>query len=566
MASGSELRKYNVDQQKRSHDERFADRALAGDFGQAVMRKYSPKALFTTPGTYQPVYPSNFNGEKNLGELGPMRYYFMDYVGLRFRSWQAFIESATGLTVIKKFGAWVVGKGLKLQSEPSQALLGKINPDLKKFSEDVEARWQVWAESKQCDWSNRDNLHRKAFKLHIDSLVGGDTLVVLRYLKDEGLKIQFIDGAHLSSPLAGSEWWPMIAANGNRIVNGVEISERGEHVAFYVRKPVDSLNLFMSFDVERIPAKSTAEAKAGLVSAFLVYGMEYRLDTHRGIPLLTTVLEKLKKMERYDEATLAAAEEQAKIAYQITHQLGASGENPFSEQVAKAYQWDPMDSGDIPRDIQGIALANRVQASTNKQTINMPQGSEVKTLRENKDKLYYADFIDKNNDIVCATIEIPPDVAMSKYNENYSASRAAIKDWENTLTIKRTDFGRQFLQNVYDFWLDIEILNNRIQAPGYLIARQVTNDYMVLSAYRTCRWTGAPVPHIDPMKEVQAEREKLGPVGATAPLTTVERATETLNGGDSDHNAEQFAQEMENIKKLGIELPPETTETVNVSQ
>lgn len=559
MASGNA-------QKERPFDERFLDRARAGSFGQTVMRKYSPKALFTTPGTYEPVYPSNFNGEKNLGELGPMRYYFMDYVGLRFRSWQAFIESATGLTAIKKFGSWVVGKGLKIQAEPIQAFLGKINPDLKKFSDDVEARWQVWAESRLCDWSNRDNLHRKSYKLYIDSLVGGDTLVVLRYLKDEGLKIQFIDGAHLSSPLSGSEWWPMIAANGNRIVNGVEISERGEHVAFYVRKPTDSLNLFMSFDVERIPATSSAESKAGLVSAFLVYGMEYRLDTHRGIPLLTTVLEKLKKMERYDEATLAAAEEQAKIAYQITHQLGSSGENPMSEQVAKAFQWDPMDSGDIPRDIQGIALANRVQASTNKQTINMPQGSEVKTLRENKDKLYYADFIDKNNDIICATIEIPPDVAMSKYNENYSASRAAIKDWENTLNIKRTDFGRQFLQRVYDFWLDIEILNNRIQAPGYLIARQVTNDLMVLNAYRTCRWVGAPVPHIDPMKEVQAERAKLGVTAAAIPLTTVERSTEMLNGGDSDHNMEQYATEFEKSKELGIELPVETTETVNVSE
>ena len=551
---------------ERTFDDRFLDRARAGSFGEIVMRKYNPKALFTTPGTYEPVYPSNFNGEKNLGELGPMRYYFMDYVGLRFRSWQAFIESATGLTIIKKFASWKIGKGLKLQSEPSQALLSKINPDLKKFSEDVEARFQVWAESKQCDWSNRDNLYRKSYKLDIDSLVGGDTLVVLRYLKDEGLKIQFIDGAHLSSPLSGSEWWPMISANGNRIVNGVEISERGEHVAFYVRKPVDSLNLFMSFDVERIPAKTNAEAKVGLVSAFLVYGMEYRLDTHRGIPLLTSVLEKLKKMERYDEATLAAAEEQAKIAYQIVHQLGSSGENPMSEQVAKAFQWDPMDSGDIPRDIQGIALANRVQASTNKQSINMPQGSEIKTLRENKDKLYYADFIDKNNDVVCATVEIPPDVAMSKYNENYSASRAAIKDWENTLNIKRTDFGRQFLQNVYDFWLHIEILNNRIQAPGYLIASQVTNDYMILSAYRTCRWTGAPVPHIDPMKEVQAERLKLGVTGAAIPLTTVERSTEILNGGDSDHNAEQYAQELERSKALGIELPEETTETVNVSE
>ena len=123
MASGNA-------QKKRSFSERFKDGAKMIIFGDSPI-KDSPKALFTTPGTYEPVYPSNFNGEKNLGELGPMRYYFMDYVGLRFRSWQAFIESATGLTVIKKFGSWVVGKGLKLQAEPSQALLQKINPDLK---------------------------------------------------------------------------------------------------------------------------------------------------------------------------------------------------------------------------------------------------------------------------------------------------------------------------------------------------------------------------------------------------------------------------------------------------
>lgn len=289
MESGNAQRKYLVDQTPRSTDERFTDRARAGDFGKAVMRKYTPSAFYTTPGTYEPVYASNFNGEKNIGELGPMRYYFMDYVGLRFRSWQAFTESATAFTVIKKFVSWVIGKGLKLQSEPSPGLLGKINPDLKQFSEDVEARFQVWSESKQCDWSNRENLHEKTETVYKNSLIGGDTLVILRYLQDEGLKIQLVDGAHLYTPLSGSEWWPIIVANGNRCINGVEISDRGEHVAYYVRKPLDTLNLFMSFDVERIPCRSAAESKAGLMSAFLVYGMKYRLDTHRGIPLLTTV-------------------------------------------------------------------------------------------------------------------------------------------------------------------------------------------------------------------------------------------------------------------------------------
>ena len=61
MASGSA-------QKKRSFGERFMDGAKMIIFGDSPI-KDSPKALFTTPGTYQPVYPSNFNGEKNLGEL-----------------------------------------------------------------------------------------------------------------------------------------------------------------------------------------------------------------------------------------------------------------------------------------------------------------------------------------------------------------------------------------------------------------------------------------------------------------------------------------------------------------
>lgn len=525
----------------------------------------SPKSFFMQPGSYEPIYATNFNGEKNLGELGPIKYYFMDYQSLRVRSWQAYIESATAQTVINKFNSWVIGKGLKAQSEPVGEILSKMNPDLKAFSAQVEARWRVFANSVTCDYQGKRNLHELSFVAHKHAKVGGDILVVLRY-EESGLKIQLIDGGHISSPLSGTDWWPMVAKNGNRIINGVEISARGEHVAYYVRKPVDSPNPYMTFDVERIPCKTTEEDKSGLVSAFLLYGLEFRLDTQRGIPLLTAVLQKLKKMERYDEATLAAAEEQAKVAYQIKHQLGASGENPWTEQMSNAYNYNPMNDGDLPRDIEGRQLANKVQATVNKMVVNLPPGAEVGAMRDNKDKLYYSEFLDKNNDIVCATVEIPPDVAMSQYNENYSASRAAIKDWEHTLDVKRTDFARGFLQKIYNYWLEIEILSNRIQAPGYLIARNVSRDSMILEAYRTVRFVGAPVPHIDPVKEVQAERLKLGATGAAVPLTTVERSTEALNGGDSDHNMEQYSQELEKSKELGIELPEETTETVNVSE
>lgn len=518
-----------------------------------------PQAFFPTSGTYRTLYAGSFNGEKNLGEIGPIKYYLMDYVALSLRSWAAFIESAEAQTVLKKFTTWVIGKGLKLQAEPVKLVIGKKNSALKEFSDEVEARFQVYSNSKLADYSGNNTLNQLEGIAHKNAIIGGDVLVILRYI-DDCLKVQLVDGAHLMSPIFGSEWFPMIAENGHRVINGVEINEKGEHIAYYVRKPLDSLNPINSLEVDRILCKSSID---GIQNAFLVYGDKFRLDNHRGIPLLTAVLEKLKKLERYEEATLGSAEEQAKIAYQIVHQIGSSGEFPFSQQVARAHNAD-LTQEDIAVTEDGKALTDKVIATTNKQVINNPQGAEIKTLKDNTQQLYFKDFLDKNIDIVCSCLEIPPNVAMSKYDSNYSASRAAVKDWEHTLSVKRKDFATQFLQPIYNFWLETEILKNEIQAPGYLIAK-VKKDYMVIEAYRTTRWVGAPVANIDPLKEVQAERAKLGETAACIPLTTVEAATEILNGGDSDHNMDQYAEEFERSKELGIELPPEVQQTATTS-
>jgi hypothetical protein len=61
-------------------------------------------------------------------------------------------------------------------------------------------------------------------------------------------------------------------------------------------------------------------------------------------------------------------------------------------------------------------------------TYNMPRDSELKEV-QSKNELYFKDFYTVNVDLVCSSINMPPEVAMSKYNSNYSASRAALKDW-----------------------------------------------------------------------------------------------------------------------------------------
>lgn len=485
----------------------------------------SPSAHFT--GNYKHLYSQSFDGEKNLGEIGPAKNYIPDYELLRVRSWQSYLESEITQTVMNKSILWMVSKGLKLEAEPSKIVLESegINLDIERFSRIAEARFALWAKSKNCSHSKMLNLSDLAKQAYKDAKIGGDGLVVLRLEKGVPT-IQLIDGAHVKTPM-------------NKLMDpsvryGIQFNEKGEHQGYYVSTS--------ALDYEYIPAKSRA---TGLRIAFMVYGNRYRVDSNRGMPLIAACLETLKKLERYKEATVGSAEERQKIVMQIVHQAYSTGEDPMIRNVAQAF--DAGTSSDmLPKDVNGEQLSNRVAATTNKQVFNMPVGSEMKAM-ESKNELYFKEFYETNFNIVCAMLAIPPNVATSVYNDSFSASRAATKDWEHTITVGREDFGSQFYQPIYEFWLHTEILKNKIDAPGYLAA-STSNDLMTLEAYRTARFTGPMFPHIDPLKEVNAERAKLGPLAANIPLTTVERATEVLNGGDSDANMSQFADELSRFK------------------
>jgi capsid protein len=186
----------------------------------------------------------------------------------------------------------------------------------------------------------------------------------------------------------------------------------------------------------------------------------------------------------------------------------------------------------------------------------MPVGSKISAI-DTKSDLHFAEFYNKNIDIICAALGIPPDVAFQKYENSYSSSRAALKDWEHTLKIERDRFAEQFYKPIYEFWLMTQVFEGKISADGFTEAI-LNNDDFIVTAYTQSKFIGDNVPHIDPLKEVQAERLKLGARGVNLPLTTGEDATEALNSGDFDSNVKQFANELHEAEEEGLttEMPP----------
>jgi len=467
---------------------------------------------------YPPIYFAPYTGEKTPGEMGAAKNYNLQYNYLRTRSWQAFLESELAQIIINKSSLWTIGTGLKVQPEPNQIVLQQegINIDPSELIKQIEARFTVYSDSRHSDFSKMMPLDHMAYEAHKNAKVGGDVLVILR-VDNNFVTVQLVDGSHVISPYFNSEWFKIASDGGNFIRHGVEMNQNMEHIAYFVQN-----QLGKSTRIPRIGKES------GNLMAFLVYGSRYRIDNTRGLPMLSSVLETIKKLDRYKEATVGSAEEVAKVAYWVKHGTNSTGESPLLSKLAQSQQ---MGMGQAPetKSIDAYeAAATKIATTTNKQVFNMPIDSSLEALK-NETQLYFKDFYETNAKSFCAAVGIPYEVAMAMYNSNYSASRAAIKDWEYTMKTDRTKFSDQFYQPIYNMWFEIQVLTAKFQAPGYIKAMN-DNNIMALEAYRQSRWLGTNAPQIDPIKEVAAARMRLG--DDITPLSSYDQETETLGSGD----------------------------------
>lgn len=494
-----------------------------------------------------------FDGAKLDGDIGPIIEYKIDYYLLKFRSWQSYLESEITHTIVNKYVKWIIGRGLKLQVSPNVLLLKNSHIDvsnLSKTSKLIEAKFAIFSSSRRASYSNMESLNKIAKKAYLNVIVGGDVLVVLRVIKNE-VKVQLIDGQHVRKGLDEDynfdEYEDSKNEKKNKIKNGIEMSPSGEHIAYWVTESEGK-------EAKRIKAKN----KLGMVQAFLFYGREYRLDNHRGIPWISVVLETLKKMERYKEASVSSAEQISKVLFFITHGVGSTGENPLTSSLGKIFNAADDSSTQNSNSINDEydKLAKNIKQTTNNETINMPIDSKLEQLTQ-QNNLYFKEFYMLNVNLISACLEIPPDVALSMYNGNYSSSRAAIQDWQHTLITNRQSVMEGFYKPIYEYFFQHLFLQGKVELPGFSISA----DPEIKEAFMAGELIGDHAPHIDPKKEIEAVREKLGEYGKNIPLTTLQQALIDLGNGGTDFDIliERFKDDLEKFNKdLGdLDVIPE---------
>ena len=144
---------------------------------------------------------------------------------------------------------------------------------------------------------------------------------------------------------------------------------------------------------------------------------------------------------------------------------------------------------------------------------------------------------------------LPFEVVLMVFQNNFSASRASLKMFEAILKFNRKYLCIDgFYQPVYEQFFDLEVLKGNLEAPKYIELRNKPG--YADNAYLLAKFEGMPIPHIDPVKEVNAVVTKL-----QNGLTDFEGALQELGSKTNFETlCKSYSEQIKKLQESGISL------------
>ena len=484
-----------------------------------------------------------FTGATIPGTMSMPRPWSLDYYALRERSWQAYTENELASGFIDRLRHFTVNVGLKLQYEQSDLFPMLSDED----AETIEKDFGLYASSNIASLTGDRDLHALADQAYLNMLVGGDLLVVL-HVRDGEIKVQHIDGRYLVTPFDRGQQLAA-ARQRNTIVNGIEFDKYGREVAYHVREDnsfAAGLSGADPFKIERIPAYGPS----GRRIAFRPFRDNQRIGMSRGKPILTPVLQNLEIVRRYKLAELLAAEVNAKLVASVEHDERSFGNNPFQK-----LPYGSGRSGGQAQEMAGASwstssgdeIAGRVGNLTGAVVTNLGRGQKLVFSDTKRPNLDGAAFLERMNIDTAAAVNIPYEIARMMFSNNYSASRAALEMFKLIVSFERKGLSGGYYAPIARERQRLRSLAKKIPStPAYRKAI-LSRDEFTLAGYEKYRFTGVIVPHVDPLKEVNAAIARM-----SATLSTHDQESEALGTGDFRTNAERLKKEKEILDLYGL--------------
>lgn len=501
-----------------------------------------PSAVILPAGS---AFGITYDGEQDIAAAPNAVVYDTDYYTMAERAYTLATINEFACTAISRITQFAIGTGLKLHPEPAKRFLKKrFNIDISDdFVADIQDLWNLFEDDKNVSSDKENNIHGLANAIFYNAFIAGDVLVIKR-VKNGHLEYQVVNGLSVRTTKINP-------VKGHKIIDGVEVDEKGQHVAYCV------------MDENGAETWIKARDSKGRLTAWLVYADNRRLGAVRGYSPLGSIMQKLHKINQYSNAEIIAANTNAKFAATIDQDDKSTGVNPLknlpgmSRSLAKTLESAPTTSAN-PGEVE--AFKKRIKQITSGLFIHMPKGQKLNSFDTKRPNVNYGEFVASSMKFSYASLGIPYEVALLVFQNNFSASRASLKMFEMILKyLRKHVIIDGFYQIVYKQFFELECLKGNINAPQFL-ALQNDEGYLD-NAYTKAKFIGAQIPHIDETKEVNAVLSKL-----KGGLTTFEQALESLgNMTDFDSLIDKRKAEEEKIKTAGLDFETILNPEINIT-
>ncbi len=423
----------------------------------------------------------------------------------------------------------VVGSGIRPKPQ--------VDADYLRLSEEKAEQWQaaaarefeLWAGSPMCDAARQSNFYVMQELAFRAMLMSGDAFCLFGMKENPRNPYQtvlrLLEADRVSTPDTQGDSEAKALDGGGRIVDGVEVDAEGAVTRYWVSShhPLQEDN---NETMEWTPVDAWG-ADTGMPNVLHVMTAE-RPEQHRGVPYVSAMIEQIKQLDRYIDSELAANIVAAMLTVFITSEAD-DGKFPLDDAIPEEEK--------VTDDERQLELGSGA-------IYKLDPGEKVQDVNPGRQNSTFDSFVNEMITLIGASVEIPPEVLMHKYNSNYTAAKAALLDFWRVVKRYRQRFNESFNQPVYETWLAEAVALGRIEAPGFF------DDPAARAAWCGCRWIGASQGHVQPVQEANAAAARVA-----LNISTEEQEAMEYSGADWKEIMKQRAREIKARKALAPEEP-----------
>lgn len=405
---------------------------------------------------------------------------------LRNRSRDLAMGAPLAVGALKTYRTNVVGSGLTPKPTIDGEAIGLTEDQTRELEKSISREFSLWADSVNCDAERFSTFYELQQLCFYNWLMSGDVFALLPMKQRLGCEyetcIQLVEADRVCNP---GDYGGLDVAPNLKIVGGVEVDESGEVVAYHIAKRHPQSYRGDRQEWVRVEAFGQQTGRRNILHIM----MRERIGQRRGVPFLAPVIEAIKQLSRYTEAEINAAVVSSLITIFIEKEsqsnLPPIGELTEPEEAL-------VDYGD----------KNTMELGSGA-VWDLAPGEKATSPMPGRPNSNFDSFVTAIARQIGAALELPYELLIKQFSNNYSASRAALLEAWKAFGMWRDWMVEKFCQPIYEEWLSEAVAKGRVSAPGFFA------DAAVKKVYCSAQWYGPTQGQLDPVREVEAAEKRI---------------------------------------------------------